>query len=67
MTLRRRLDKLEGGRQSALTVFLTAYDNESGDPEVARALVIYGTWRTVTLEREAGETEAAFRARIPAE
>lgn len=67
MNMRRRLNKLEGCKQSALTVFLTAYDNESGHPEVTRAVVVYGTGRTVTLERAAGETEAAFKARIPVE
>lgn len=67
MNLRRRLEKLEGGKHSPLTVFLTSYDSEGGQQEVAQALVVYGTGRTVTLDRKAGETEASFKARIPVE
>ena len=67
MNLRRRLDKLEGGKHPALTVFLTAYDSDGGQPEIVRALVVHGDGRAVTFCREAGETEAAFKARIPLE
>lgn len=66
MTLRRRLDKLEGGRQAPVTVFLTAYDIEGGQPEITRAVVVCGAGRTICLDREAGESEEAFKARIAA-
>jgi hypothetical protein len=63
MNLKRRLERLEGGRQSPRSVFLTAYDTEGGQSEVARAVVVSGL-RSASLERAAGETEASFMARV---
>lgn len=64
MNLKRRLDRLEGGKQATLTVFVTQYDAECGTPEIARAVVVSRQGRTSSLERAAGETEAAFKARV---
>lgn len=66
MNLKRRLDRLEGKGPEPVTVFLTQYDTPSGEPEVARAVIVFGQGQVASLERAAGESEAAFRDRIAA-
>lgn len=64
MTLKKRLDRLEGGGMENVTVFLTTFENGSGEAETWHALIVNGWGRTEHLSRGTGETEADFRARI---
>ncbi len=66
MTIRTRIEKLEGNKQESLVVFLTVYETMSGQPEVARAIIVSGHGEVGSVVREAGESEADFKERITA-
>lgn len=66
MTIRTRVEKLEGNKQESLVVFLTVYETLSGQPEVARAIIVSGHGEVASVVRDAGESEADFKERIDA-
>ena len=69
MSLRARLRKLEratGGDAVLVVRIVTAWDEQTGAPEIGAACVVYGSRRSECLERAQGEGEGAFLARIGA-
>ena len=66
MTLKKRLDRLEGGGKNDLVVFLTSYETESGEAQTRRAVIIKRPGHYRQLIRKTSESEAEFRARIEA-